>query len=374
VNDFDHKNGEDETRRLDLSRPQEGEPAPEGDVNVDTAAADDGQVKPAFDEPVEVVKEEAPPDTGAPPPESSETTLPLPLLEELAHEPPVKQPPPPPEEPAAHVAEAEEESGRRLSEPWRIDLKWIFGIPATVILILTLAAFVLFRVSDEETATAIIEATRDQVMDSRSFSDELGQLDPEVLSLLESDTFVSLIYEDPAVLDEAIDAIPEFEEDDPRASRFDYVRTTLNIFDTMTEVIDKDMHLRMRSALIILLLLLALFGIPYVIFSRRLGKIVSVAVSLALASWIPFLTLLYLRGNLSDWIAESAGAAEAYQTQVILGMADTFSRELIDNALPAYRFFSLAALILLGFGLIGLLVVWWRYDESMMPRKKKLRG
>jgi hypothetical protein len=368
VDENSEKNGEGEEQPFDLSTAQQGEPIPDesagGDEEtIETAGSDDKSAT----ETDETTESASIIDEG-----SSGTELPLPLLHELEQEPPTRPPEQPPEEPEAPPVD-EEGSGRRLTEQWRIDLKWIFGIPATIVLILTLAVFVLFQVSGEEVAENMIDSTRQQIIGDARFQEELAQVDPELLSLLESDEFAALLYEDPEMFQSLVDAIPEVAEDDPRAGQFDYVKTSLGIYSSLGGTVGKSEHIQARSALIALLLLLALFGIPYVIFSRRLGKIVSVAISLALASWIPLFILMYLRGGLSDWIADRADVDGDYQVQFLLNMVDSFAHEFVDAAMPVYRYFSIAALILLGIGGLGLLVVWWRFDEGMVPRKKKLR-
>ena len=353
MDEFNDKNGQEESRLSDRAEPQQGEPFPEQSVNDSDDTAEGGNN----------LNERLP-----------ARGLPLPLLHELEQAPSVRPPAAPDtaEESTAPDAEADG-TGRRLSEQWRIDLKWIFGIPATVILILTLAAFAWLRVSDEEAASQVIANMRLQMLDDARFHRELALVDPQMLKLLASEDLEAAIYEDPEMMQAAIDAIPDSPEGDPLAGQVEYVRSSLEIFRTLSGTIGKNEHIQARSALIVLVLMLMLFGVPYVIFSRRLGRIVSPAVSLALASWLPLLGILFFRGSLADWMAERPGIVEEYQTDFVTGMVDTFAGGLADVALPTYRFFSLLALIMMGFGLLGLLIVWWRFNESMIPRKKKLR-
>lgn len=254
-----------------------------------------------------------------------------------------------------------------------MDLKWIFGIPATIILTLTIAAFVLFRISGEAPSEEIIESTRQQIIADESFREEVAAVDPRLLELLESDELAATLYEDPALLQSAVDEVPEVDEDDPLAQEREYVTTALSIYASLSGTVGENERVEARSALIILLLLLALFGIPYIIFSRRIGKLVSVAVSFAIASWIPLLMLVYLRGGLSDLIVDRIEVEGDARTGFIAGLVDAYADKLVDAAMPVYRFFAIMALVLLGFALLGLLVVWWRFDESLTPRKKTFR-
>lgn len=376
MNPFDEQNGSEDAEPYDLSQPLEGEPV------LDDAAAglpgeeDDGEGEGAASgaSGSGAAAAEGASDESPAPRRRVSRWLPLPLLHELEGE----QPPKPPQQPEGEGEEeaapaADAAAGGRLSEQWRIDLKWIFGIPATAVLILTLAALVMFRLSGEEASSTIVEDTRQQVVADARFRRELSRVDPELLELIESDEFTATLYEDPEILSSMIDDIPSLAEGDPLAAQAEYVRSSLEIFSTITGTVGKAQHIQARSALIALVLLLLLFGIPYFIFSRRLGKIVSPAVSLALASWLPLAGLIVLRGNLSGWISGRPGIVEDYQKDFVLGMVDAFASSLVDAAMPVYRFFSLLALILMGFGLLGLLVVWWRFNESMVPRKKKLR-
>ncbi|RJQ43044.1 MAG: hypothetical protein C4534_08965 [Gaiellales bacterium] len=377
--------GEDGSRQFDLSQPQQGEPTLEGsgagDAPQDERPGEEEALPGPEGEPAAAGEPEAGPGSeGEPGPEPGSATkgrtgLPLPLLRELEGEPPARPAAPLPvdEEAAAGQEAGEEGNGRRLSEQWRIDLKWIFGIPATIVLILTLAAFTLFRVSGEEAAGTVVEDTRRQIVEDARFRRELSLVDPALLELIDGEEFTAALYEDPEILRSMIDAIPAVQEGDPRAGEVAYVREALGIFSGLTGVIGKSQHIQARSALIALTLLLTLFGVPYIIFSRRLGRIVSPAVSLALASWLPLLGLFLLRNNLSGWLAGRPGIVEDYQKNLVLGMVDAYAGGLVDAAMPVYRFCSLAALIMIGFGFLGLLIVWWRFNESMIPRRKKLR-
>ncbi|MHB0915587.1 MAG: hypothetical protein ACYC5A_02490 [Thermoleophilia bacterium] len=377
MDDTRNINGEEPEEKFDLSAPQQGEPTL--DQSVDGGAGgepewSDEPEPPFFESEPEPGAASREPEGEAPEPEiQPEPGLPLPLLHELEGEPPVKEPEVAAPPPAAEAVVEEPGGKRRLSEQWRIDLKWIFGLPATVILILTLAALVLFRVSGEQVAEGLIEDTRVKIVSDSRFRRELSQVDPTLLTLLDSKELDRSLYEDPEMFQSLVDAIPRPEEGDPRADQVEYIRSSLDIYSSLAGVIGKSQHVQARSALIGLLMLLVLFGVPYLIFSRRLGKIVSTAISLGLASWLPLLGLMFLRGNLSDWISDRPGITQDYQTSFVLGMVDSFANGLVDAAMPTYRFFSLVALILLGFGALGLLLVWWRFSESTAPRKKKLR-
>lgn len=263
-------------------------------------------------------------------------------------------------------------SGKPAVKQWRVDLKWVFGIPFSLILFSTLVVFSLFQVSGRDNATGALAAMNREVLAEPGRLEELNQGAPQLVTLLQDPQFSAKIYEDPAVLDEALqnaqananraelenipaDAPPEaaqaYLEENPVQPNGAQANGGMGALGLPIKMVAGPFHSTMGIVLTVQVVLLLLTGIPYLVLSRRLGRLVSPAVSLALASWLPLLILASVSGAASSWIdgkRMAVGSGEQEQLdRLMAGLAGPWLDNFFGGALSVYRFCAYAAALLL---------------------------
>lgn len=254
---------------------------------------------------------------------------------------------------------------------WRVDLKWVFGILCTLVLILTLPALALFQATGRGRAEQTLSDMRQPLVSDTAFRGELSSYAPEVLAFLESPDFGRRVYDDPALLRGKIDMIPAAGQVLPAAGeplpdggKGEAVRSMLELYITPMEFLSAGVHAFFKGAIIILMVFLLLLGAPFVLFSRGPGKAVSTGVSLAAAAWVPFLVFNALDNRSLGWTPESNGSGEEFEQRRILEEGiNHFVRNLVDASLSVYLLISLLALCLLAGGGIAAIVLRGRVSQ-----------
>ncbi len=250
---------------------------------------------------------------------------------------------------------------------WRIDLKWLFGIPFTVILALTVAVLAMFMATASDNAQQTIAAANEPILAEQQFMGDTTTVAPGMTNFLQSPDFAQTVYENPSALDAEIDAIPNGpvlppSPDDgtiangsvsPDGSTFGTgpmgqsegpaqgTKTMLKFYTIPLKFFSGGVHQALGGILAVLTVLLAALGIPYIIFSRRFGKMISPGISLAIASWGPFLLLVFTRGAFNNWLPDSGGLV-AGQEQLLRQVMKPLASGILD---PVYSVY-LAAVIL----------------------------
>lgn len=232
---------------------------------------------------------------------------------------------------------------------WRVDLKWVFAIPFTLFLVLTLFSALMFAASGRSKAQNTYADMLQPGLADPDFRADLALVSPEMLAFLETPEFSGLVYDDPAIFQDSVMALP----DDPEGGAGS-TKELLVVMSRLVAVIAGPAHSSYSGMLLAFSLVSLFLGVLVVVFSRRLGRLVSPAVCLALASLPLFILVLLLRSGVDRLVAsnqEKAGgklAADSLKpfTDNILGQAVT---------LPGFVVF-LALVMLSGAGVWKLLL------------------
>lgn len=248
---------------------------------------------------------------------------------------------------------------------WRADFKWIFGIIFTLVFIFALLMLAMFQATGRESAERTLSAMRKSIVSETGIRDQLSVVAPDILSFLESPDFSSRVYDDPAYLQRKIEAIPSgtqpvslTPETAGALQEAQSARSFLEIYITPMSFLSAGVHSFFRGAFIILLILSALAAAPFILLSRGLGRAVSAGVSMAVASWGPFLFFSLLEGRRLGWTPEKNGSGDSYeQRRAIEEGANQFAQSLVDASLSVYTLFAMLSLILLLGAAAGLLLL-----------------
>ena len=258
---------------------------------------------------------------------------------------------------------------------WRIDLKWIFAIPFTFFLILSLALFTLFRLTGEQQAEGIIAAMNAPIVAQPQFRDDLSVGAPELYKFLDSPGFAAAVYQNPDRLQNRIGTIPDnltaanlppAAPQTPAGSGSagsglggsgSAYRAALGIYSSPMWFLSSGVHITVGKILAIMIVLLLVTGIPLVIFSRRLGKAVSIGASLAVASWLPYLFLTLVSRGLDGWVTDGGAQAQTDQQRLLKDALRPFFDGVFAEASTVYRYFSVAALLFLAAAAIAYLIL-----------------
>jgi len=249
---------------------------------------------------------------------------------------------------------------------WRLDLKWIFAIPFTFFLILSLALFTLFRLTGEQQAEGIIAAMNAPIVAQPQFRDDLSVVAPELYKFLDSPGFAAAVYQNPDQLQNRIGTIP----DNPAAANLppaaagsglggsgSAYRAALGIYSSPMWFLSSGVHIIAGKILAVMIVLLLVTGIPLVIFSRRLGKAVSIGASLAVASWLPYLFLTLVSRGLDGWVTDGGVQAQTGQQRLLKDALRPFFDGVFAEASRVYRYFSVGALLFLAAAAIAYLIL-----------------
>lgn len=249
---------------------------------------------------------------------------------------------------------------------WRIDLKWIFAIPFTFFLILSLALFTLFRLTEEQQAEGIIAAMNAPIVAQPQFRNDLSVGAPELYKFLDSSGFAVSVYQNPDQLQNRIGTIP----DNLAAANLvpaaagsglsgsgSAYRAVLGIYSSPMRFLSSGVHIIAGKILAVMIVLLLVTGIPLVIFSRRLGKAVSIGASLAVASWLPYMFLTLVSRGLDGWVTDGGVQAQTGQQRLLKDALRPFFDGVFAEASRVYRYFSVGALLFLAVAAIAYLIL-----------------
>ncbi len=227
-------------------------------------------------------------------------------------------------------------------QPWRAVLKWAFSIGFTIVLFLSLVMAVMYQASGRSQAEHTIEAMMAPVLASPQFRSDLSVFTPGLLAYLEAPAFASAVYEDPEVLRQGIDGTP------------DNLRTTLYIISMPMTFLDSQAHSDYGEILMVLVVISLGLGLLAAAFSRRLGRLVSPGICMALAAWIPLVTVLALRSGLAGRLSSGAGGGEE---DVVAAATRYLAESILNQAVSLFGIFSFLSLLLLisaGMGALAL--------------------
>ncbi len=223
-----------------------------------------------------------------------------------------------------------------------MNLKWVFAVCFTIVLFLTLVTAVMYQASGRSQAEHTIEAMMEPVLANPQFHSGLSVLSPEFLAYLEDPDFASAVYEDPEVLRQGIDSIP------------DDLKTTLNIISIPMTFLGSQAHSDYRGVLMVLTVISLVLGLLVTVFSRRLGRLVSPGICTALAAWVPLAAVLALRSSLAGWLSSSPGGGEQ---DVVAAAMRSLAEGILNQAVSLFGIFSFLSLLLLisaGMGALAL--------------------
>jgi len=233
--------------------------------------------------------------------------------------------------------------------PWRVDLKWVFAIPFTIMLVMTLVVLTMFQATGKSNAESTISASMQPLLSDPQFRAELSQMDPEVLLWLESPAFASAVYEDPDEFKNRIDSLPESPggEGEGLVGVLSFLSGPISLFSS-------PVHTGFVGVLIGFSILSLIFGSLTVTFSRRLGRLVTPGICLALASWLTLPVVYGLREAVSSSISsDSDGPEEQILTDSLAAMAEG----VLDQAVSVYGLFAfISILLLIGAGIAALVM------------------
>lgn len=270
--------------------------------------------------------------------------------------------PPEPE----HAASAEpptqaKPDGKSGAAHWRVDLKWVFGIPFTIVLGLTLVVVAFFSVTSRDNSVDTIAAMQKTLLSRPELVAEINAGAPQLAALINSPDFARLVYEDPAVLDSAIAAIPDASQvaavaeaqggPADAASEVGNMKAAVQTYSLPVRFLNAGVHEGLGAVITVQLLFLLLTGIPFLLLSRRTGRLVSPGVSLALASWLPLLVLSFTHQgvlrNIDETQASLGGGEESVVTQAAIDAVRPFVDGAFGPAIATYQLFAFISIGLL---------------------------
>lgn len=252
---------------------------------------------------------------------------------------------------------------------WRADFKWIFGIIFTLVLIFALLMLAMFQATGRGSAERTISAMRQAIVSDTALRDQLSLASPDILTFLESPDFSSRVYDDPAYLQRKIEAIPSGTQPPPGVpdgagspqEAVQSARALLEIYIMPMSFLSAGVHSFFRGVLIALVILAALAAAPFILLSRGLGRAVSAGVSIAVASWGPFLFFRLLKGRTLGWTPEKNGSGDSFeQRRAIEEGVNQFAQSIVAASLSVYTLFSMLALMLLLAAAAGFLLLKMR--------------
>ncbi len=254
---------------------------------------------------------------------------------------------------------------------WRVDLKWVCGIPFTFFLLLAVAVLAMFQATDREHAEQTIAAANQPLVTRSPFTAEARTAAPQLMAFLDSPDFARTIYDDPGALEAQIDAVPDpagmaqppagaDAQTQPSAgaevqaqlseagdsSQVQGMKSLLRFYAAPLQIMSVNVHETLGAMLTVLIVLLALFGIPYIALSRRVGRMVSPGVSLAIASLGPFALVGFIKGAFDNWVA-TGGVSAAANEQTIREIIQPLGAGLIEPVFSVYRTAVIVSLLLL---------------------------
>jgi hypothetical protein len=241
-------------------------------------------------------------------------------------------------------------------------MKWVCGIPFTLFLALALALLALFLYSGRTGAVRTLAGMDSQVVSDQQLMAELSAAAPQLAALLSDPEFSRITYDDPAVLDQALREAGSAAGGAEALAGMDLPGPDVPAGDSLSGgsgqvggmgfamlpvwMMGAPAHAIYGVLLMITMVLLLLTGVPYLFLSRRAGRLVNPALSLALAGWGPFLALEVLQGRLNRWLEAvpvTSTGEEGGSRVLAAQLAQPLSDHFFQGALPLYRVASLLA-------------------------------
>jgi len=245
---------------------------------------------------------------------------------------------------------------------WRVDLKWIFGIPFTALLMLTLVFVSLFQMTSRENAVETLAAMNQPVVAQQEFQAKLSAGAPVLAAFVQSPGFAGAVYDDPATFDEAMATIPApgslplVESVPPGVSQEaaaeldaeqqNGIRSLMGFYGVPVKMLNSQTHSIFSGIMMVMTVLMVLTGVPFILLSRRAGRFVSPGISLALASWLPLLVLGAAQSGMASWVNERQAATENTDSRMLADVVRPFGDNLFGSALSVYRFVAIASVCL----------------------------
>lgn len=248
----------------------------------------------------------------------------------------------------------------RHTSGFRVDMKWLCGIPFTFFLLVALIVLSVFQATGREQAISTLNAMNQQLVTEIKSQQGLGPGGQQLQAFLTQPGFAQTVYDDPASLETAVatfqDSSPIIEED-PAAG----IKSMLSGYVTTAKFLSAGSHESLGAAITVLAVLLLITGIPYILLSRRAGKVLSPAVSLAIASWPILLMLSWVHEGVVARIDSFKSAATSRPEQVLADTIRPFTEGLFNPALSTYRMFAYASIAMMG--VAAVIFGWARWRE-----------
>jgi hypothetical protein len=260
----------------------------------------------------------------------------------------LKEAPSPPPMPSASSTQSS------MGPHWRVDLKWVFGIPFTALLMFTLVFVSLYQMTSRDNAVETLTAMNQPVLAQQEFQAKLAAAAPVLAAFVQSPGFAGAVYDEPASYDAAIATIPapdsaEMVEAVPQdadqqattelaAEQQNGVRGVMALYSIPLKILNNNTHSIFSGIMMVLIVLLVLTGVPFILLSRRAGKFVSPGISLALASWLPLLILVGAQSGMASWVDARQAETEAADGKMLGDVVRPFSDNMFGSALSVYRF------------------------------------
>lgn len=228
----------------------------------------------------------------------------------------------------------------------RVDLKWVCGIPFTFLLLVALVVLAVFQATGRQQAITTLDAMNQQLVTEVKNQQGLGPGGQQLTAFLTQPGFAEKVYEDPGSLETEVtrfrDSSPVLEED-PAAG----IKSMLSGYASSAKFLSASTHESLGAVITVLLVLLVITGVPFILLSRRAGKVLSPAVSLAIASWPVLLLLSWVQGSVSARISDFKAAATSRPEQVLADTLKPFADGVFSPAMSTYRTFAYASVAMM---------------------------
>ncbi|MHB8793701.1 MAG: hypothetical protein ACYC6O_10250 [Thermoleophilia bacterium] len=241
---------------------------------------------------------------------------------------------------------------------WRVDLKWVFGIPFTVLLMLSLVFISLFQMTSRESAVETLTSMNQPILATQDFQTKMSETSPALAAFVQSPGFAAAAYDDPAAFDAAVATIPAPGTMPPQvegasgeaaaelaAEQQSSIRGIMALYGIPLKVLNSQTHSVISGIMMALVVLMVLTGVPFILLSRRAGRFVSPGISFALASWLPLLILGAIQAGMASWV-DARQAETTADGKMLADVVRPFNDNLFGSAMSVYSFVAYASLCL----------------------------
>lgn len=242
---------------------------------------------------------------------------------------------------------------------WRVDLKWVFGIPFTALLMLALVFISLFQMTSRDNAVGTLRAMNQPVLAQQDFQARMNTGAPVLAGFVRSPGFAEAVYDDPVTFETALATIPapgavpqaeniqsgssEETAAELAAEQQNGVRSLMGFYGLPISLLNSNTHSIFSGIMIALVVLMVLTGVPFILLSRRAGRLVSAGVSLALASWLPLLLIGAARAGMASWVDARQAETETTDGRMLADIFRPFSDNFFGSAMSVYRFIAIVS-------------------------------